>query len=59
MSALPPKADKERTCWHVRFVPKADSCTAPTEATRSGEAIVRLYLSIRYFAKDESGHSAD
>jgi hypothetical protein len=28
MSALPPKADiNERYC-HVRFVPKADSCTA-------------------------------
>src|SRR5262249_55405911 len=24
MSALPPKADKEQTCRHVRFVPKAD-----------------------------------
>jgi hypothetical protein len=24
MSALPPKADKERTCRDVRFVPKAD-----------------------------------
>src|SRR5262249_9374266 len=28
MSALPLKADKARTCWHVRFVPKADLCTA-------------------------------
>ena len=28
MSALPPKADKERTSRNVRFVPKADSCTA-------------------------------
>jgi hypothetical protein len=25
-----PKADKEPTPWHVRFVPKADSCTAAT-----------------------------
>src|SRR5262245_39155843 len=24
MSALPPKADIEQTCWYVRFVPKAD-----------------------------------
>jgi hypothetical protein len=24
MSALPPKADEAQTCWHVRFVPKAD-----------------------------------
>src|SRR5262249_44825457 len=24
MSALPLKADKAQTCWHVRFVPKAD-----------------------------------
>src|SRR5262249_15864726 len=28
MSALPPKADKAPTCWHVRIVPLADSCTA-------------------------------
>jgi hypothetical protein len=28
MSALPLKADIERHVWHVRFVPKADSCTA-------------------------------
>src|SRR5262249_56673778 len=26
MSALPPKADKERTCRDVRFVTKADIC---------------------------------
>ena len=28
MSALPPKADKAQTCWHVRLVPKADLRTA-------------------------------
>ena len=28
MSALPPKADMEQTCRHVRFVPKADYCSA-------------------------------
>src|SRR5262245_52885483 len=28
MSALPPKADKEQTCRDVRFVPKADICSA-------------------------------
>jgi hypothetical protein len=28
MSALPPKADIETQSRHVRFVPKADSCTA-------------------------------
>jgi cytochrome c2 len=28
LSALPPKADIERGDGHVRFVPKADSCTA-------------------------------
>src|SRR5262249_9350932 len=28
MSALSPKADKEQTCWYVRFVPKADLRTA-------------------------------
>ena len=31
MSALPPKADIERTCRDVRFVPIADSCTAANE----------------------------
>ena len=28
MSALPPKADIDGRCFDVRFVPKADSCTA-------------------------------
>jgi hypothetical protein len=28
MSALPPKADKEQMARFVRFVPKADSCSA-------------------------------
>jgi hypothetical protein len=28
MSALPPKADIVRHSGHVRFVPKADSCSA-------------------------------
>src|SRR5262245_8573043 len=28
MSALPLKADKAQTGWHVRFVPKADICSA-------------------------------
>jgi hypothetical protein len=28
MSALPQKADIADRDWHVRFVPKADSCTA-------------------------------
>ena len=31
LSALPLKADKEQTCWYVRFVPKADACTATNE----------------------------
>src|SRR6516164_8640844 len=33
MSALPPKADIERHDWYVRFVPKADSCTAAKQAS--------------------------
>jgi len=32
MSALPPKADITEYCGHVRFVPKADSCTAAKKA---------------------------
>jgi hypothetical protein len=36
MSALPPKADKEQTCWLVRFVPK---CMArPRGARRISES---------------------
>ena len=37
MSALPPKADIERHEWHVRFVPKADLCTAKTLLFDSAE----------------------
>src|SRR5262245_2971218 len=33
MSALPPKADEKQTSRYVRFVPKADSCTATDDAT--------------------------
>jgi hypothetical protein len=32
MSALPPKADIAERGWHVRFVPKADSCAAAKPA---------------------------
>src|SRR5262249_34600045 len=35
MSALPPKADIAQDRRHVRFVPKADSCTAANELIRS------------------------
>jgi len=31
MSALPPKADIDRARWDVRFVPKADICSAAKE----------------------------
>src|SRR5262245_6401119 len=34
LSALPPKADKEQTSRYVRFVPKADSCTAAKAGRR-------------------------
>jgi hypothetical protein len=34
MSALPPKADIVERQWHVRFVPKADSCTAAKRIVR-------------------------
>src|SRR5258708_8687298 len=41
-SALPPKADSERTSHHVRFVPQPASCTAATQSlfnnlVRAGE----------------------
>jgi len=32
MSALPLKADKAQTCWHVCLVPKADICSAAKKA---------------------------
>src|SRR5215510_8952276 len=32
MSALPPKADKQQRCRHVRFVPKPDLCSAAEDA---------------------------
>jgi len=44
MSALPPKADKEQTCRHVRFVPKADSCTAASPKRSILLVIVGLKL---------------
>ena len=31
LSALPPKADKQQVVTFVRFVPKADSCTAAND----------------------------
>jgi hypothetical protein len=31
MSAIPPKADSSQRNWDVRFVPKADSCTAAND----------------------------
>jgi hypothetical protein len=34
MSALSPKADNERTCRHVRFVPKADISNAANQQLR-------------------------
>jgi len=34
MSALPPKADITERHRHVRFVPKADSCTAANHVSR-------------------------
>jgi len=39
MSASPLKADKAQTCWHVRFVPKADK--AHRTLWRSGALTVR------------------
>jgi hypothetical protein len=36
MSALPPKADKEQTCRHVRFVPGTGSCTAAARRAYDG-----------------------
>jgi hypothetical protein len=38
-SALPPKADMAKRDHHVRFVPKADSCTA---ARSIGQSITLL-----------------
>src|SRR5215472_1957233 len=37
MSALPPKADIGTQSWNVRFVPKADSCTAANRVGSTGQ----------------------
>src|SRR5690348_9602805 len=45
MSALPPITDIPESDWHVRFVPKADSCTAAKRHVifaACGPAIVEL-----------------
>jgi hypothetical protein len=41
MSALPSKADIDRPDWHVRFVPKADKCTA---AKRGGAGLMAVIV---------------
>ena len=43
MSALPPKADIAESDWHVRFVPKADSCTAAKNLSGPGLPCIRLH----------------
>src|SRR5215468_8794365 len=49
MSALPPKADIGTQSRHVRFVPKADSCSAAIDRTviGAGEHIVDNLANIR------------
>jgi hypothetical protein len=49
MSAFTPKADIERRVWHVRFVPKADSCSAAI-STRLGSILKSLVSSRRFRA---------
>jgi len=39
MSALPPKADIAERDWRVRFVPKADICSAAINASLRQSAI--------------------
>src|SRR5262249_58248159 len=43
LSALPPKADKQRTSRYVRFVPKADICIAAFHLNRLLGACGRMY----------------
>ena len=42
MSALPPKADIGSTCQDVRFVPKADSCSAAIDRGLLGQVLTNL-----------------
>jgi hypothetical protein len=39
MSALPPKADIDHSSGDVRFVPKADSCTAQKQSLFSERCV--------------------
>src|SRR5262249_23577621 len=47
MSALPPKADIAECYWDVRFVPKADSCSAAKSIERGDDFInQRLHVEV-------------
>ena len=48
MSALPPKADMCSAKWDVRFVPKADSCTAAN--CRKGQCLFLSLTEVKDFA---------
>jgi hypothetical protein len=45
LSALPPKADIRRRVGHVRFVPKADICTAANNRRSRTYAVASLSVS--------------
>ena len=44
MSALPPKADIANLVRYVRFVPKADSCTAANTLQNPDGLLAKLFL---------------
>src|SRR6516162_11188430 len=57
MSALPPKADMDQSGCDVRFVPKADSCTAAINAKlKRGSAYRQLARLIPVWTKSASRH---
>src|ERR1700758_4033857 len=63
MSALPPKADIGTQSRHVRFVPKADSCTAANNAKLRNRRLQRtaapttsyLFMRTRSIYENENG----
>src|SRR5262249_59819616 len=56
MSALPPKADIGTQSGNVRFVPKADSCTAAIDVSCYQESNCGAGPSVRDFVHSELSH---
>jgi hypothetical protein len=55
MSAIPPKADIKLTRLHVRFVPKADIVTCPSQSRTGGAETRRQFSFCPFRAKPRYG----